>query len=141
MTMPDDADAAYSNEAPAGPTLEQLAGTGHGPPGGGNTPATGVASAPGGGAIDAALVGTDTEVLGAGSDGGVSGGGVNDLDVDAVTGTGAGAGTGELDTMETGTTQADDGSEGEDGFGGTTMDAAARNSTMPPVNSQPNPRK
>ena len=89
-----DEDAAYSNEAStSGPTLEELAGTGHGPPGGGDVPATGVASAPGGGTIDAALVGTSTEILGAGSDGG----GLrrrddeNDLDVDAVTGTGAGA--------------------------------------------------
>ena len=135
--MSDDADNAYSNEAPSGPTLEQLAGTGMAPPGGGDSPATGVASAPGGGAIDAAVVGTSTEILGAGSDGGDAGEDENDLDVDAVTGTGAGAGTGELDTMQTGTAQADDG--GADGFGGRTMDAAARDSPMPPANTRPNP--
>ena len=125
-------DEEYSNEKPSGPTLEERAGTGMVPTGADSTPATGVASAPGGGAIDAAVVGTDTEVLGAGSDGGSdAGAGGADPNVDAVTGTGAGAGTGELDTMQTGTAQTDLGDGGEDGFGGLTMDVSARDSTMP----------
>ena len=94
-----DEDAAYSNatqRADAGRTGRD----GTGPPGGGDVPATGVASAPGGGTIDAALVGTSTEILGEGSDGGDADyNAENDLDADAVTDTGAGAGTGELDTM------------------------------------------
>lgn len=127
--MPDE---TYSNELPSGPTLEERAGSGLAPTGADSTPATGVASAPGGGAIDAALVGTDTEVLGAGSDGGDARD-EKDPDVDAVTGTGAGAG--ELDPLQTGTAQGED-DGGQDGFGGRTMDAAARNSTMPHADTQ-----
>ncbi|MBV9849001.1 MAG: hypothetical protein JO250_04855 [Armatimonadetes bacterium] len=123
----------------SGPTLSDLAGHVDPTKAADSVPATGVASAAGGGALDPAVVGTSTEILGAGSDGGDAEAGVvhtgaEDSPPDAVTGTGAGAGTGELDTMQTGTAQ----TEAETG-GGPAMDTAARDATLPRADTQPNP--